>query len=467
MHYRNIGANTDTILYTEADPKFDVEVSKKDGQIYCTVQSKTENEIYLIPSGLKNPELKLICKRKPGTLVTVKADETLYLLKNDENNNCTIEQLDFDNPDVLLSNIKIDPDDYIIDILPLKDAIVANTYTNSIPKLKYFDKVDRLWQEIDFDFGLGDYNLISAEEDTNIFVFSFSSPAHPFTKYRYEIEKSKLKKLTTDGLVHPRYYKNVSTKRLWAKSYDGVQIPITLIQNPKKNVGLILKAYGAYGAITTPSFDARDAILLEQGYSIAYAHVRGESILGLSWYKSGRELLKENSILDYLSCAEYVIKQKLTTADNLVGYGQSAGGLIIGQPINLKPELFKTVILDHPYLDVVNTMMNDTLPLTIDEYKEWGNPTNLDTYNYLLNYSPYQNISPQKYPNVLLVASYKDYRTPIWQISKYLVNLRENNLSDTNILLLTDMNSGHIGSTTEKEWIKLFSQISSFLNLSN
>ena len=112
-------------------------------------------------------------------------------------------------------------------------------------------------------------------------------------------------------------------------------------------------------------------------------------------------------------------------------------------------------------------MMNDTLPLTIDEYKEWGNPTNLDTYNYLLNYSPYQNISPQKYPNVLLVASYKDYRTPIWQISKYLVNLRENNLSDTNILLLTDMNSGHIGSTTEKEWIKLFSQISSFLNLSN
>ncbi|MEL7122933.1 MAG: prolyl oligopeptidase family serine peptidase, partial [Bacteroidota bacterium] len=134
---------------------------------------------------------------------------------------------------------------------------------------------------------------------------------------------------------------------------------------------------------------------------------------------------------------------------------------------NLKPELFNTLILDHPYLDVVNTMMNDTLPLTIDEYKEWGNPQDKEVYNYISDYSPYQNIKPQNYPNVLLVASYQDYQTPIWQIAKYTARLRENNLSDSEIIMLTDMSSGHIGNTTGKEWIKLFAEMNSFVKLKN
>ncbi len=219
--------------------------------------------------------------------------------------------------------------------------------------------------------------------------------------------------------------------------------------------------------ITTPSFNAQDAILLEQGYTIAYAHVRGESILGQSWYKTGRELQKSNSILDYLSCAEYLIKKGYTTSELLIGYGNSAGGLIVAQAVNLKPELFNTIILDHPYLDVINTMMNDTLPLTIDEYKEWGNPEEKEVYDYIFKYSPYQNIKPQQYPNVLFIASYYDFQTPIWQVAKYSARLRENNLSESEVIMLTDMSSGHIGNTTGKEWIKLFAEMYSFTKQKN
>ncbi len=219
--------------------------------------------------------------------------------------------------------------------------------------------------------------------------------------------------------------------------------------------------------ITIPSFDAQDAILLQEGYTLAYAHVRGESIGGSDWYKSGRELEKKNSVSDYLACVNHLIENGYTSPDMLIGYGNSAGALVVGQAINLSPELFNTVILDHPYLDVVNTMMNDTLPLTIDEYKEWGNPEDMDVYRYIQSYSPYQNIKLQHYPNVLLIVSYNDYQTPIWQVAKYAARLREYNLSDSEILLITDMSGGHQGSTTGKEWIKLFSQTYSFVKQKN
>ena len=133
--------------------------------------------------------------------------------------------------------------------------------------------------------------------------------------------------------------------------------------------------------------------------------------------------------------------------------------------MNERPELFHTVILDHPYLDVVNTMMNDTLPLTVDEYKEWGNPNDPEVFDYMMSYSPYQNIAQEAYPNVLCIASYQDYQTPVWQVAKYISALRDKNVANTEILLLTDMNSGHAGSTSGKEWIKLFSRTSSFMNI--
>ncbi|MEP0213864.1 MAG: prolyl oligopeptidase family serine peptidase [Cellulophaga sp.] len=468
--FYDIRNRMNSTIYTEYNPEFDVEITKIDELLFCTIQSKTENEVYLIKPNLPFPEIELIKKREKGVIAKVKIKNGIYLLVNDEKVGSSIEFHTFSDPgnqSLFTSSYK---DDYIVDILPMKDKTIALVYDKSMPKLKFIGHNDDKWQELELKLGIGDYHLISTDDTTNSFLFSFSSPSQPYSKYKYNFNTSKLDVVSKTESVNPIYYKYISTKRIWAKSHDGVKIPITIVKNraaTKSNSGLILKVYGAYGAITTPSFDAQDAILLEQGYTIAYAHVRGESILGQSWYKSGRELQKEKSILDYVACAEYLIKKEYTTSELLIGYGNSAGGLIVAQATNLKPELFNTIILDHPYLDVINTMMNDTLPLTIDEYKEWGNPKNKEAYDYILKYSSYQNIIPQQYPNVLLITSYQDYQTPIWQVAKYTARLRENNLSDSEIIMLTDMNSGHIGNTTGKEWIKLFAETYSFTKEKN
>lgn len=468
--FRDVRSRKDSTIYTENDPEFDVEVIKVGKHLFCTVQSKTESEIYLIKKDSSFPKLELVKKREIGVTVDVKTKDGIYLLVNDEDVGSSIEFCSFSTPSNTSLYARAHKKDYILDIVPLNNSVVALVYDNSAPKLKYIERGENKWHDLAIKLGIGDYNLISTDSTTNSVLFSFSSPSNPYTKYKYNFNTSKLNVVSKTSLVKPAYYEHTAVKRIWAKGHDRTKIPITIIKNGasrRKNTGLILKVYGAYGAITTPSFDAQDAILLEQGYTLAYAHVRGESILGQSWYKSGRELEKENSILDYISCAEFLIKKGYTTPELQIGYGNSAGGLVVAQAVNLKPELFNTIILDHPYLDVTNTMMNDTLPLTIDEYKEWGNPQNKSVYDYILNYSSYQNIKPQEYPNVLLIGSYNDYQTPIWQVLKYAVRLRENNLSDSEIIMLTDMNSGHSGNTTGKEWIKLFAKTYSFATLKN
>ena len=352
--------------------------------------------------------------------------------------------------------------------LPLRDKIVALIYENAFPKLKYLKTTEKDWKEIKTNLGIGQYTIHPSKSDVDSLTFTFSSPAIPPTTFCYKFSNQNLTEVSKLKLKNSNYYEYTTVKRLWAKSNDGTKIPITILRSnaySTKNSGLILKTYGAYGANTTPSFSAIDAVMMRQGYNIAYAHVRGESILGPSWYKSGREFNKKNSIADYLACAEHLIQEGITSSNKLIGYGNSAGGIVVAQTINEKPELFHTVILDHPYLDVINTMMNDSLPLTIDEYKEWGNPQNKEVYDYIMGYSPYQNIQPNTYPNVLFLASYQDYRTPIWQIAKHVAKLRANNLWNTKILFMTDMNSGHLGNRTGKEWIKAFAEKGSFMRL--
>ncbi|MFT5777285.1 MAG: protease II [Crocinitomicaceae bacterium] len=468
LRYHTIDNKIDSLIYAESDSTFDVEVIKEKEYLFCSIQSKTENEIYWITSTSGIPTLELVRARKDGVINSIRYSDGLYLLVNDENSGSSIECSTFEMPNHPTTRIKSSKDDYIVDFLPLEHGIIAQVYEHSIPKLKYLNTGDNKWKELELDLGIGQYDLVPSQEKINGFIFSFSSPSHPYTTFRYDFTTEKLLEVSKTTLKNKFWHKNISVKRIWAKSSDGVKIPITLVKNrafSKGQRGLILNVYGAYGGITTPSFDAKEAILLQQGYAIAYAHVRGESILGDNWYKEGRELKKKNSISDYLACAEYLIKKGFTPPTSLIGYGNSAGGIVVAQAVNEKPEIFHTIILDHAYLDVINTMMNETLPLTIDEYKEWGNPQNKEVFDYLMNYSPYQNIKRQKYPNVLFIASYQDYQTPVWQIAKYAAKLRENNLSDTDIILLTDMNSGHIGNTTGKEWIKLFARTYSFVHL--
>ena len=464
---RDVKSKTESLIFTEADPVFDVEVIKSNDEFLCTVQSKIENEVYLITENHSKLGLKLLKKRVSGMTNSVRVKDGIYFLVDDEKEGSYIEYIDKNDLDQVERIVSAKKGDYIEDFLPVQDKIVVQVYEESIPKIRYYDLGNKAWMDIDTDLGIGQYYIYPLEHDGNGFGFAFSSLSIPSIKYEYNFKTSELKEVSKAKLKKPAYAKFNKIKREWARSHDGQKIPITLVKNTaayQRNAGLILKVYGAYGAITIPYFDAQEAILLQEGYTIAYAHVRGESLMGANWYKSGRTDQKMNGILDYLACAEYLIKKGITSSELLIGYGNSAGGLIVGQAINLRPELFNKVVLDHPYLDVVNTMMDEKLPLTIDEYREWGNPKEEAVYQYILKYSPYQNIKKQNYPEVLLMAGYEDWQAPIWQVAKYTAKLREHNLSDNKIIMFTDMRSGHIGNTSGKEWIKKFANMSSFIS---
>ena len=237
---------------------------------------------------------------------------------------------------------------------------------------------------------------------------------------------------------------------LHVKSMDGTTVPMTLCFNKSHDKipikGVILKAYGAYGFIQHPTFNREDKIYTDLGFVIAYAHVRGGGELGSNWHEQGRVLNKIQTFDDYITCAKFLTSKFNLESKQLIGIGASAGGLIMGYVANNYPELFGTLIFDRPYLDVINTVMDSSLVLTTMEYKEWGNPNNLECYQYIKSYSPYQNIKKQNYPNMLFFAGYNDVQTPYWQIAKSVAKYRENNTSNSLILFNTNMSTGHKGS---------------------
>lgn len=238
------------------------------------------------------------------------------------------------------------------------------------------------------------------------------------------------------------------SQRLWATAADGTQVPISLVVK-KEFVGqatpLYLYGYGAYGESLDPWFSHARLSLLERGIAFAIAHVRGGGELGEAWYRAGKQEHKGNTFSDFIACAEHLIAQGLTDARRLVISGGSAGGLLIGAVLNQRPELFQAAIAEVPFVDVLNTMLDPDLPLTVTEYDEWGNPQEPDVYERIKAYAPYENVSAQAYPNILVIAGYNDSRVQYWEAAKWVARLRERKTDDNLLLLKTELGAGHGG----------------------
>ncbi len=457
----NLSTKEDQLVYKELDLTYDLSLSQSKSYIVLTAESKDESEIYLMRKDSKEVKFSLLKKRIEGVKYSIKEfNNQIYILSNEAAINNKLYalpkgDLDIKNVEEIESHRK---NVLIEDFAVTDNFLVLKTYKKSYPSINYRKLNDKKWKKVKFKNKIYDGSIKGWNNDQ--LQLLYSNPAKPFTEYKYDLNRevlTKIKQTKINDRFSTKYFK---TERVWAISKDGTRVPITLMKSSapkKKHKGLVLKVYGAYGAITGGYFDARDAILLRDGFTIAYAHVRGESIMGNDWYQDGKLLNKEHSFEDYIACAEHLIREEYTNPRSLIGYGNSAGGLIMGVVINRRPELFNTVILDHAYLDVLTTMMDENLPLTTDEYKEWGNPKEKKVYDYLKKYSPYQNIKKQRYPNLLLMASSNDYQTPLWQIAKYAAKVRANNTGDTTILFSTDFGSGHIGNTTGKNWMKTLS----------
>lgn len=238
------------------------------------------------------------------------------------------------------------------------------------------------------------------------------------------------------------------SQRLWATAGDGTQVPISLVQRRSdlgKPVPLYLYGYGAYGESLDPWFSHARLSLLERGVAFAIAHVRGGGELGEAWYRAGKQEHKHNTFSDFIACAEHLIAQGVTRADQLAISGGSAGGLLIGAVLNQRPELFKAAIAEVPFVDVLNTMLDPELPLTVTEYDEWGNPEEPEVYERIKAYAPYENVKAQAYPALLVVAGYNDSRVQYWEAAKWVARLRVTKTDDNLLLLKTEMGAGHGG----------------------
>jgi oligopeptidase B len=289
------------------------------------------------------------------------------------------------------------------------------------------------------------------EFNTTTVRFNYQSMVTPSSVYDYDLtsrERTLLKRQEVLGGYDPSRYE---AKRVWAVARDGTKVPMSIVH--RKGVALdgkaplLLYGYGSYGASGAPTFSSSRLSLLDRGAIFANAYIRGGGELGEEWREQGRMMKKINTFNDFIDCAEYLVKNRYTSSDRLVIQGGSAGGLLVGAVANMRPDLFKAVVSQVPFVDVINTMLDASLPLTTSEYLEWGNPNEKAAFDYMMKYSPYDNIKAASYPATLVQVSLNDSQVPYWEGTKLVAKLRAMKTDKNTLLLKANMGAGHGGSS--------------------
>ncbi len=350
-------------------------------------------------------------------------------------------------------------DVFLEEIEVFDDYLVVNERKDGLANLRVME-----WQtgnEHYIDFGEEAYVAgihVNPEFDSKMLRFSYSSLTTPYSVFDYHMDtrdRELKKQQEVIGDFSPEDYE---AKRLYAPSRDGKKIPISMVY--RKDVTLnektpfLLYGYGSYGHTIDPYFSSVRLSLLDRGFVFAIAHIRGSQIYGREWYDDGKMLNKKNTFTDFIDCADHVIEQKYTSSEHLYAMGGSAGGLLMGAIVNLRPHLFHGVIAAVPFVDVVTTMLDESIPLTTGEYDEWGNPNEKEYYDYILSYSPYDNVVAQEYPNMLVTTGLHDSQVQYWEPAKWVAKLRKTKTGSNLVLLHTNMEAGHGGASGRFEKYK-------------
>lgn len=295
--------------------------------------------------------------------------------------------------------------------------------------------------------------------DTHLLRFGYNSLTTPSSTYDYNMEDRSQVLLKQQEVVGGYTISDYEAERLWATAEDGTQVPISLVYKKSlfKKDGtnpLLQYAYGSYGYSTDAVFSSNRLSLLDRGFVFAIAHIRGGQEMGRKWYDEGKMLQKKNTFTDFIACTEFLIKNNYSSSEQLFAMGGSAGGLLMGAIINIKPELYKAVIAAVPFVDVVTTMLDESIPLTTGEFDEWGNPKNKEYYDYMLSYSPYDNVKAQDYPNILVTSGLHDSQVQYWEPTKWVAKLRKLKTDQNQVLLYTNMDAGHGGASGRFQSLK-------------
>lgn len=474
-HKLHTDATKDVLVFNETDDTFNVSVSKEKSRKYIVIGSGSTltTEYRILNSDNPDGEFEVFQTRVRGLeysishyedsfyILTNKDKATNFkLMKTPENKTGKRNWVDLipHREDVLLEDIEI-----------FKNYLVVEERSNGLNHIRIMP-----WNgEPDYylPFGSETYNAYTTTNvdfDTDILRYSYQSLATPSSVIDFNMKTKTKEVLKEQEVLGGKFDKeNYIEERVWATARDGVKVPISMIyrkglERNGKNP-LLLYAYGSYGITMDTYFSSTRLSLLDRGFVYAIAHIRGGEDLGRQWYEDGKLLKKKNTFTDFIDCSKFVINEKFTSSKHLYAEGGSAGGLLMGVISNEAPELYNGVIAQVPFVDVITTMLDDSIPLTTGEYDEWGNPNNKKYYDYMLSYSPYDNVKAQNYPNMYVSTGLHDSQVQYWEPAKWVAKLRNLKTNNNLLFLDTNMDAGHGGASGRFEALKDLAKEFSFL----
>lgn len=463
-HKLGTDVKSDTQIFHESDDTFSCYVwrTKSKEMIMIGSFQTLSSEYKFLDAGTPDAEFKTILPRERDHEYDVAHYEDKFYIRTN---------LDAKNFKLVSTPVSATAKENWVDVIPHRDEtlfegvelfknhMVLDERTNGLSQIRIINQADGSEHYLDFgEPAYSSYIGKNVDYDTETLRFGYSSMTTPWSTFDYNMN-SKEKTLMKEQPVLGDFDKaNYTTERLMAMATDGTEVPISLVyKNGAKVDGgapTLLYAYGSYGATMDAYFSSGRLSLLDRGFIFAIAHIRGGQEMGRHWYEDGKLLKKINTFTDFIDCGKFLVDQGYAKKDGLYAMGGSAGGLLMGAVVNMAPELWNGVVAAVPFVDVVTTMLDETIPLTTSEYDEWGNPNDKVYYDYMLSYSPYDNVKAHDYPNMLVTTGLHDSQVQYWEPAKWVAKLRELKTDDNVLLLHTNMEAGHGGASGRFEALK-------------
>lgn len=473
-HKLGSDASKDELVYHEKDETFSTFIYKSKSKKYLVIGSSSTltSEYQLLLSSTPDEKFTVFQKRTRGLEYSISHYEGNFYIVTNKDKATNFKLMKTPEDETAMENwVDLIPhreDVLLEDIDVFKDYLVVSERSNGLNKIRIMP-----WkgEEYYLPFEIETYTCYTTTNidfDTEILRYGYQSMATPASVIDFNMRTKTKTVLKEQVVLGGKFDKNnYEEKRIWATAKDGTKVPISIvyrkgIKKDGKNP-FLLNSYGSYGYSMDPNFSSTRLSLLDRGFIFGIAHIRGGEDLGRQWYEDGKLLKKKNTFTDFIDCSEFLIAEKYTSKDYLFAEGGSAGGLLMGAVINMAPQLYKGVIAQVPFVDVVTTMLDDSIPLTTGEYDEWGNPNDKKYYDYMLSYSPYDNVKAQEYPNLYVSTGLHDSQVQYWEPAKWVAKLREMKTDNNQLFLDTNMDTGHGGASGRFEALKELAKEFTFL----
>ena len=473
-HSFGTNIKNDEEIYFEEDETFSVYSYKTKSNKYIVIasQSTLSDEYLIINANDHNKKYKIFQKREKGLEHSITHFNDKWYVRTNKDNATNFK--------LMVCDDKKTSKEYWKDFIPHREDVLLediDVFKNFFIVIERYNGLKRInikpWNNSKnhyIDFETETYSLHSSYNpniNTNKLRYNFSSLTTPSSVIEYDMITREKKVLKENEVLGKFNKENYTSKRVWANARDGKKVPISLVYRKDKYIEgsnpLLLYAYGSYGITNNPNFSSVRLSLLDRGFIYAIAHIRGSQYLGREWYDDGKMFNKKNTFTDFIDCGKFLIKSKFADKNKLFAMGGSAGGLLMGAVSNMAPELFKGIVAAVPFVDVITTMLDEDIPLTTSEYDEWGNPNNKDSYDYMLSYSPYDQVEKKDYPAIFITAGYHDSQVQYFEPAKWIARLRDRRTNKEPLLMYCNMEAGHGGASGRFEAYKETAMEYSFL----